>query len=160
MRWKEKEGEEKLVGRDVTTFRALAARANYLALDRPDIQYSVKEICRGMANPARSDLLKMRRLARYLIGRPRLVIEYRFQGEVDQLHVYSDSDWAGCRRTAKSTSGGVAMRGGHCLWRPREQWRPRVTAMTTNLAKYRYFYLPVVPRQWPLSEKFVVLLSL
>ena len=31
--------------------RALAARANYLAGDRVDIMYAVKEICRSMANP-------------------------------------------------------------------------------------------------------------
>ena len=104
-----------LSGREATGFRALAARANYLALDRPDIQYSVKEICRGVANPARADLLKLRRLARYLVGRPRLVAHYRFQEEVEELRVYSDSDWAGCRRTAKSTSGGVIMRGGHYI---------------------------------------------
>ena len=32
-----------------------------------------------------------------------------------EVRGYSDSDWAGCRRTAKSTSGGVLMRGGHYL---------------------------------------------
>ena len=113
--WKEAEGEEKLSDREATNFRALAARANYLALDRPDIQFSVKEICRGMANPLRSDLLKLRRLARYLIGRPRVVTHFQFQGEVDELSAFSDSDWAGCRRTAKSTSGGVIMRGTHYI---------------------------------------------
>ena len=30
-------------------YRALAARTNYLAMDRSDIQYAVKEACRGMA---------------------------------------------------------------------------------------------------------------
>ena len=29
----------------------MAARANYLSADRPDIQYAVKEICRRMASP-------------------------------------------------------------------------------------------------------------
>ena len=29
--------------------------------------------------------------------------------------MYSDSDWAGCRRTARSTSGGAICRGSHCL---------------------------------------------
>lgn len=32
----------------VSHFRGLAARANYLAADRPDIQYAAKEICRWM----------------------------------------------------------------------------------------------------------------
>jgi len=32
-------------------FRALAARANYLAADRPEIAFATKELCRLMANP-------------------------------------------------------------------------------------------------------------
>ena len=56
-----------------TTFRALAARANYLSLDRPDIQYAAKELCRSFASPTRRDHTKLRRLVRYLLGRPRLV---------------------------------------------------------------------------------------
>ena len=40
----------------------LAARSNYLALDRPDIQYSTKEVCRGMANPSVADRRKLKRL--------------------------------------------------------------------------------------------------
>ena len=48
-------GEDERVGRkrterfnnqNASQFWALAARANYLALDRPDVQYAVKEICR------------------------------------------------------------------------------------------------------------------
>ena len=50
-----------------------------------------------------------------MAGRPSVVTKYPFQGEVKELSGFSDSDWAGCRRTAKSTSGGVIMRGGHCL---------------------------------------------
>ena len=34
-----------------TAFRKVSARANYLAADRPDIMYSVKELCRHMAKP-------------------------------------------------------------------------------------------------------------
>lgn len=46
-------------------YRACAARANFLAQDRPEIQYSVKEICRGMSNPTTDDLTQLKRLARY-----------------------------------------------------------------------------------------------
>ena len=38
---------------EATKYRALAARANYLAADRTDIMYAVKEICRSMAAPTR-----------------------------------------------------------------------------------------------------------
>ena len=63
----EEEGKsEELVGAEATRFRAVAARANYLAADRPDIQYSVKEICRRMAKPVKGDWQKLVRLGRYL----------------------------------------------------------------------------------------------
>ena len=31
------------------------------------------------------------------------------------MKVYSDANWAGCRRTARSTSGGSILRGRHCV---------------------------------------------
>ena len=37
---------EKLSPDGATNVRALAARANYLAQDRPDLAYSAKELCR------------------------------------------------------------------------------------------------------------------
>ena len=113
--WMAEEDAGPLTGRDATSYRALSARANYLALDRTDIQYAVKEICRGMSAPTKGDLRKLRRLGRYLIEHPRVVIKYRTQGKVGELQGYSDSDWAGCRRTAKSTSGGAIMKGGHYI---------------------------------------------
>ena len=45
------EGESELEPRLATEFRGLAARANYLSLDRPDIQFATKGICREMAKP-------------------------------------------------------------------------------------------------------------
>ena len=41
------ENEEELDPAETTRYRALVARANYLAADRPDIMYAVKELCRG-----------------------------------------------------------------------------------------------------------------
>ena len=38
---------------EATRFRSLGARANYLGLDRPDMQFATKEVCRGMARPSR-----------------------------------------------------------------------------------------------------------
>ena len=53
-----------------TEVRGLAARANYLSLGRPDIQFATKEICREMAKPTERGMLKMKRLARYLLQLP------------------------------------------------------------------------------------------
>ena len=53
-------------------FAAAAARANFLSLDRPDVSFSAKELCRRMSAPRVADLLALRRLARYLLG-PRVL---------------------------------------------------------------------------------------
>ena len=113
--WLAEEDATALAGKDATGYRALSARSNYLAQDRSDIQYAVKEICRAMSAPTKGDLRKLRRLGRYLIERPRVVIRYDYQGNTEDLNGYSDSDWAGCRRTAKSTSGGAVLKGSHWL---------------------------------------------
>ena len=97
-------------------FRAVAARANYLAQDRPDIQFAVKEVCREMSAPSEDSWVKLKRIARYLLMYPKFI--WQFGGrdvDADELHVYADSDWAGCVKTRRSTSGGVAMLGGTAL---------------------------------------------
>ena len=97
-----------------TAFRGAAARANYLAADRLDCQFAAKEICRWMSKPTESSWLAMKRLCRYLVGLPRLVHLYKWQS-VDTIDVYTDTDWAGCPRTRKSTSGGCIMLGAHTI---------------------------------------------
>lgn len=97
---------------EMTSFRSIAARANYLAQDRPDLQFATKEICRRMAKPTRGCWTAMKRLARYLVQYPRLVFTFADLGYIpDSIQVCSDSDWAGCLRTRKSTSGGVVVLG-------------------------------------------------
>ena len=54
--WLAEEDEEKLGSQEAREFRGLAARANYRALNRVDIQYAVKEVCRGMAEPTKRDV--------------------------------------------------------------------------------------------------------
>jgi hypothetical protein len=97
-----------------TSFRALAARANYLSADRPDCQYAAKEICRWMSSPTELAMAALKRLGRYLVGKPRMVFRYCFQS-ADSIDCYSDTDWAGCPKTRKSTSGGVILLGEHIL---------------------------------------------
>ena len=48
-----------LSSKDATKFRALSARANFLAQDRGDIQHSTKELCREFAVPNRNSYTKL-----------------------------------------------------------------------------------------------------
>ena len=67
-----------------------------------------------MSSPTELAMTALRRLCRYLVGKPRLVFKYPFQ-KADSIDTYSDTDWAGCPRTRKSTSGGVILLGSHIL---------------------------------------------
>ena len=62
--------ESLLTAEEATKYRALVARANYLAQDRPDVQFSVKELARGMAKPTEGDWGRLKRLGRYLKEKP------------------------------------------------------------------------------------------
>ncbi len=95
-------------------FRSFAARANYLAMDRPDLAQATKELCRRMSEPRAADLRALGRVARYLVGAPRVVYEYPWQPR-PALVAYTDSDFAGCVASRLSTSGGAALLGKHLL---------------------------------------------
>ena len=93
--------------------RANVARGSYLSYHRSDIQYAVKELSRNTSKPTGKDMRKLKRLARYLKSKPRVVTRYGFRQREDKVLGCSDSDWAGCKRTARSTSGGVVRYCGH-----------------------------------------------
>ena len=108
--------DDKLLDEDAAKkYRMIAARCNYLSLDRPDFQFAVKEACREMSSPTTGSLRRLVRMGRYLRAHPRVVWEYAFQAQPEALDIYTDADWAGCRRTRKSTSGGAVMNGSHCI---------------------------------------------
>ncbi len=72
-KWEIEENDVELEGDEVTKYRRTAARGKYLGADRTDIQYAVKEVCRGMAKPTVGHKRKRKRVARYLRGRQRVV---------------------------------------------------------------------------------------
>ena len=96
-----------------TLYRALSARILYLSMDRPEIAYAAKELCRHFAHPTRTGVEALKRCARFLVGLPRLVWHFPFQITTDTMDVYVDTDFGGCQTTRRSTSGGIAMRGRH-----------------------------------------------
>ena len=98
-----------------TEFKQLIARCNFITQDRPDGQYAVKEIARGMANPRKADWEKLVRLGKYLVGRPRHVIVYKEQTDVHIINFFGDSDPAGENYSRTSTSGGLACLGDHVV---------------------------------------------
>ena len=128
-------GESKrLDNREASLYRAIVARANYLCQDRSDIQFAVKELCRTMAEPTQGNWAAVKRLGRYLVGRNRMVIRYGYQDEVSEMAIWTDTDFAGCAKTRKSTSGGVAMFGNHMV----KSWcsTQAIVALSSGEAEY------------------------
>ena len=107
---------EVLTASEATLFRALAARANYLAMDRPECAFATKELCRFFATPTKTGVEQLKRLIRYLAGAKRLVWKFGYEDvKESDLTVYVDTDFAGCHVTRRSTSGGAACRGSHLI---------------------------------------------
>jgi len=88
---------------DYEAFRRCVGIGQYLAVDRTDIVYPVKELGRVAADPCAIHFVHLKRLARYLRGTEdyALVLNRRPGGRVGQ--VVTDANWAGCARTRKST---------------------------------------------------------
>ena len=63
---KRPDDEDELNSEYTTQYKSIVARANYLAADRPDIQYAVKTLATAMAKPTNADWQKLKRLGRYL----------------------------------------------------------------------------------------------
>lgn len=122
---------------EATMYRALVARGIYLAQDRSDITFSVKELSRSMSQPTQGDWEKLKRLGRYLIGRQRVAVQFRWQKLPRELSVYVDTDYAGCPRTRKSTSGGLGCFGSHVI----KSWSTTQSVVTLSSGESEYYGL-------------------
>ena len=133
----EEDDEEELQGEEAKSYRGVAARLNYLAQDSPGIMFSTKEVCSGMARPTRGDFRRLKKVAKFLMGRVAEVWRLCWQDEGQSVCVYTDSDWAGCRKTRKSSSGGLLMLGSHCI----KAWCSTQGALALSSAEAEYYSL-------------------
>ena len=105
------EAEEPLSAVEHRKYRRIVGQLLWLSSIRPDIQYAVKELSRGLTSPTEDHQAKVKMLLRYLAGSKACVLTLRprvkLRPEMSSLDVvaYVDSDWAGCVQTRKSTSG-------------------------------------------------------
>ena len=100
---------------EITAFRSITMRAAYMSQDRMDVQFAVKDLAKQMHNPTNWSWHRLKHLGRYLVGRPRAVLEFLPQKSQSMLLCEVDADYAGDRSSRKSTSGGLILHGRHLL---------------------------------------------
>ena len=76
-----------LTGGDITWCRALVARISYLSQDRPDLKFASVRAKRSVC-----DMERVKRIGRYLAGKPRAKCWFRWQ-QSGELEAYSDAGW-------------------------------------------------------------------
>lgn len=119
---------------NLTYFRSLAGKLQYLTLTRPDIQFAVNLVCQKMHDPSVSDFNLLKRVLRYLKGTMKMGLQIEADSDT-RLRAYCDSDWAGCQDTRRSTGGFCTFLGSNLIsWSAKRQ---DSVARSSTEAEYR-----------------------
>ncbi|GKD86297.1 putative ribonuclease H-like domain-containing protein [Tanacetum coccineum] len=100
---------------DEHLYRSMIGSLMYLTASRPDIMFAVCACARFQVSPKTSHLLAVKRIFRYLKGKPSLGLWYP-KDSLLELVAYTDSDYAGATRDRKSTTEAAANCCGQVLW--------------------------------------------
>ena len=98
------------------TYRSVVGKLQFIAPIRPDIHFALKELGRRLHQPTEASWRAMRRLVRYVAGtRNYGLFLTTGSNDLTTLHGVTDTDWAGCQTTRKSTSAGAVFWGDFLL---------------------------------------------
>ncbi|GJX10771.1 putative ribonuclease H-like domain-containing protein [Tanacetum coccineum] len=126
---KDKEGKDV----DVHLYWLMIGSLMYLTSSRPDIMLSVCACLRFQVQPKVSYMFAVKRIFRYLKGRPKLGLWYPKVSPFI-LKAFSDSYYAGASLDKKSTTGGCQFLGSRLIsWQCKKQ---NVVANSTTEAEY------------------------
>ncbi|GAA0168579.1 transmembrane signal receptor [Lithospermum erythrorhizon] len=89
---------------NASEYRQLVGALQYLCITRPDITYAVNQASQFMHSPTTTHMIAAKRILRYLSTTKSHGIVFRASPSVS-LRVFTDSDWAHCPVTRRSTSG-------------------------------------------------------
>ncbi|GJR75722.1 putative ribonuclease H-like domain-containing protein [Tanacetum coccineum] len=93
---------------NVHLYRSMIRSLMYLIVSRPDIMFGVCACARFQVTPKTLHLLAVKRIFRYLKGKPTLYHWYSKDSSFE-LVAYTDSDYAGATEDRKSTTGGYLL---------------------------------------------------
>lgn len=107
------DSEEPLYDEWKSEYRSLVMTLLYASLDTAEVQFALRTVTTDMQEPSMksSDILK--KVTKYLKGVLEEGVWFPVVGKPDVLKVSTDSDWAGDRRTRKSTTC-IVVQCGNC----------------------------------------------
>ncbi|GKC57101.1 putative ribonuclease H-like domain-containing protein [Tanacetum coccineum] len=118
---------------DVHLYRSMIGSLMYLTSSRPDIMFAVCACARFQVTPKVSHSHAVKRIFRYLKGKPKLGLWYPRDSPFD-LVAYFDSDYARASLDRKSTTGGCQFLGCNLIsWQCKKQ---TVVATSSTEAEY------------------------
>nr|GEX69779.1 hypothetical protein [Tanacetum cinerariifolium] len=118
---------------DVHTYRSMIGSLMYLTSSRPDIMFAVCACAQFQVTQKASHLYAVKRIFRYLKGKPHLGLWYPKDSPFD-LVAYLDSDYVGASLDIKSTTGGCQFLGCRLIsWQCKKQ---TVVATSSTEAEY------------------------
>jgi transposase InsO family protein len=129
---------------DFSEYRSIVGALQYCTLTRPDIAYSVNQLCQHLHHPTTAHWTAAKRVLRFLKNTSNHGLV--FTKSPLHLHAFCDSDWAGSPDDRRSTSG-FAVFLGNCLisWSAKKQ--PVVSRSSTE-AEYRSLAIVTAKLYW------------
>ncbi|GJS09349.1 putative ribonuclease H-like domain-containing protein [Tanacetum coccineum] len=127
---------------DVHLYRSMIGSLMYLTAFRPDIMFAICACVRFQVTPKTSHLLAIKRIFRYLKGKPTLGLWYSRDSPFE-LVAYTDSEYAGATQDRKSITGGCQFLGNRLIsWQCKKQ-----TVVATFTTKVEYVAIASCCRQ-------------
>ena len=121
------DNSEKLKPADASSYRSIIGLCLYVARERPDLMYTIKELACSMSSPTLTSLQRLRKLIGFMKGVGDLAIRLETpspgEGKICTdgnsflvLETYSDADWSSNKTHRRSTSCGVHFFGGNFVY--------------------------------------------
>ena len=130
---------------DITSYRKIIGKLQYLTTTRPDISFAVQQLAQFLDCPTTLHLTAANRVLRYLKGSIGQGLFFSATSSLS-LQAFSDSDWGTCVDTRRSITGYCILLGSSLVsWKTKKR---QTISRSSSKAEYRALAATVCEIQW------------